>query len=429
MEHFDEKIKQSLDGLEMPYDATAWQQMAQRLDAAAPAPAPAAPSAIIRNWAIGLGGVASVAGLVWFGIQPDSSDTAAVQEVALVEPQADVTSDPQSVLGVTTNSEQVPVAVQNASRATVMTNRAVENVVIENPASLSVPEKQVETIPISDSKQDVKRQEATQPSGPRPVRGDVDEEIVPFFEANKTRLCAGEELVLTNQTAIKGRATQFHWEFGDGTSSDAREPRHVYDRPGYYTLTLEAGRKGSDTTQMIEVVPTPDVTMDKENLIGPAVPYFRLSTSLNSGETAQWTFGDGGTATGEEVTRLFRSTNDAKVTLTVRNQHGCTVKQEAKDLYIGSFNLLAPNAFSPTETSGTNDSYLPESLRELNVPFTFVVVDMKGNTVFTSKDVNNPWTGRTLAGEVLPRGPYKWLVTIGSDIVRNKVFTGQVILK
>jgi hypothetical protein len=425
MEHFDERIKQSLEGLEMPYDAGAWQQMTQRLDAAAPA----APGTGLRNWAIGLGGVAVVAGTVWFGMQTDAPVAPTENQVAVIE--TETTDDVEVMSGqeVAASAERPAASANLTTENQVVASQMAVNPEIDNTATASVEAKDTEAAPSADIRPEVNRQETAQPSGPRPVRGDVDEEITPIFEVNKTRLCAGEELVLINETAIKGRATQFHWEFGDGASSDAREPRHVYERPGRYTLSLEAGRKGTTTTQEIEVAPAPDAAMDRENLIGPAVPYFRLSTTLNTGETAHWTFGDGGTATGEEVTRLFRSTADAKVTLTVRNQHGCAVKQEAKDLYSGSFNLLAANAFSPTETSGTNDSYMPESLRELNVPFTFVVVDMKGQTVFTSKDVNNPWTGRTLTGEVLPRGPYKWQVTLGADVVRNKVFTGQVILK
>lgn len=427
MEPFDERIKQSLDGLEMPYDATAWQQMAQQLDATAPATV--TPGTGIRYWAIGLGGVAAVVGSVWFGMHPDTPIASSDKHMVVVRSQHTENSSIVSEKDVATSAVRPEASAHQEPKKPAAAVISFEKAETENAVTLPAQDNATDAAPTVDTRPEPKRNETVQPSGPRPERGDVDEEITPMFEANKTRLCAGEELVLINQTAIKGRATQFHWEFGDGASSDAREPRHIYDRPGQYTLTLQAGRKGTTTRQTIDVAPAPDAVMDRENLIGPAVPYFRLSTSLNVGETALWTFGDGGTATGEEVTRLFRSTNDAKVTLTVRNQHGCAVKLEARELYTGSFNLLAASAFSPNETSGTNDSYLPESLRELNVPFTFVVVDMKGNTVFTSKDVNNPWTGRNLAGEVLPRGSYKWQVTLGADVVRNKVFSGQVILK
>ena len=426
MEHFDERIKKSLEGIEMPYDAAAWQQMAQRLDAS---PATQTPHSRLRNWSIGLGGMAAVAGLVWFTANQDTpvlkdSDT----EVAVAQ-QATTISNigaMEPMVGSPRN-QNAPTIADDKARDADETFNDQTSIPTSQPTEREI-ESTPEVSPAAEIKQEIKRND-THPSAPRPVRGDVDEEIMAVFEVNKTHLCAGEELVLINQTAVKGRATQFHWEFGDGATSDAREPHHVYERPGRYTLSLVAGLNGKTDTRDIDVSPTPDVSLKNENLVGPAVPYYQFSTSLNAGETAHWSFGDGGTATGEEVKRLFRSTSDAKVTLTVRNQYGCNVTHESTGLYSGNFNLLAASAFSPTETSVGNDSYMPESLRELGIPFTFVVVDMKGNTVFTSKDVNNPWIGQTLSGEVLPRGIYKWQVTLGSDIVRNRLFTGLVTLK
>ena len=41
-----------------------------------------------------------------------------------------------------------------------------------------------------------------------------------------------------NQT--KGQVDSYRWDFGDGETSAEKEPLHRYDRPGTYTVTLEA---------------------------------------------------------------------------------------------------------------------------------------------------------------------------------------------
>ncbi len=35
-------------------------------------------------------------------------------------------------------------------------------------------------------------------------------------------------------------ATSYHWDFGDGDSSTLKNPGHVYQTPGEYTVTLTA---------------------------------------------------------------------------------------------------------------------------------------------------------------------------------------------
>jgi PKD repeat protein len=35
-------------------------------------------------------------------------------------------------------------------------------------------------------------------------------------------------------------ATSYHWDFGDGNSSSATNPTHLYENPGSYVVTLRA---------------------------------------------------------------------------------------------------------------------------------------------------------------------------------------------
>ncbi|RKY17153.1 MAG: hypothetical protein DRQ55_16445 [Planctomycetota bacterium] len=48
--------------------------------------------------------------------------------------------------------------------------------------------------------------------------------------------------------ASVGGVTSWHWDFGDGTTSDEQHPVHVFEQPGLYnvTLTVEGGAAASD---------------------------------------------------------------------------------------------------------------------------------------------------------------------------------------
>jgi hypothetical protein len=60
-------------------------------------------------------------------------------------------------------------------------------------------------------------------------------------------------------TALTKRVVSWSWEFGDGLTSTAQNPVHVYDGGGYYTVTL-TGTDDNGTTVSSEVTIAVDLT-------------------------------------------------------------------------------------------------------------------------------------------------------------------------
>jgi len=57
-------------------------------------------------------------------------------------------------------------------------------------------------------------------------------------------------LTVSFNNLSSGDVTEWLWEFGDGTSSNEKEPTHIYQDPGTYTVRLTAtGPAGSDTNE------------------------------------------------------------------------------------------------------------------------------------------------------------------------------------
>jgi len=124
------------------------------------------------------------------------------------------------------------------------------------------------------------------------------------FAVSATTMLYGSTLYLYNYTNAYGLGTvNYNWDFGDGTSSTAISPFHVYAAPGTYTVKLTASNPagGCSSTFPVSIV------------VQPYNPHFQTYTSyVTNGKcppvlaqfqnssygysSISWDFGDGSTA-------------------------------------------------------------------------------------------------------------------------------------
>ncbi|MCB0780574.1 MAG: PKD domain-containing protein, partial [Flavobacteriales bacterium] len=111
--------------------------------------------------------------------------------------------------------------------------------------------------------------------------------------------CAPLTVQFTNTSV---QATNFQWNFGDGSTSSATDPIHTYTVPGTYTVTLTAfGLGGSANTyvQVDSVIVHPNATayfvLQPTQVVVPSQPVFTYNLSGNATDF-QWDFGDGTTS-------------------------------------------------------------------------------------------------------------------------------------
>lgn len=88
------------------------------------------------------------------------------------------------------------------------------------------------------------------------------------FIVYDTEVYTGEEVYFAN-TTINGAS--YFWDFGDNTTSTAKNPYHVYETPGNYTVTLTATNNYGDSTvtktDYIHVSLNPEWAMDADGNI------------------------------------------------------------------------------------------------------------------------------------------------------------------
>jgi gliding motility-associated-like protein len=161
------------------------------------------------------------------------------------------------------------------------------------------------------------------------------------------------------------------WDFGDGTTSTAQNPVHVYNKSGVYEVKFFAGVDDgclSDVfTRTVTVKPkiTPKFTVNETGCVSTDLLFNDESTVENSGKIIgwEWDFGDGTKATANNVNHQYAASGTYTVKLTVRSNDEC-VSSTTKSVII--YNVPVP------------DFKLPDACTEDNALFQNVSTDGEG---------------------------------------------------
>jgi len=148
--------------------------------------------------------------------------------------------------------------------------------------------------------------------------------------------------------------TSWNWDFGDGSTSTAQNPAHLYMSQGTYTVTLTATNSfGSNTKvkQNLIVVGTGmavDFAADQTTVgVGRIVTFTDLSTF--SPTQWLWDFGDGSVGAGPRPDHIYQTPGAYTVTLTASNPS--MTNSLTKNQYVTVLNL--PRAdFTASVTRG-----------------------------------------------------------------------------
>ncbi|MEM6965308.1 MAG: PKD domain-containing protein [Bacteroidota bacterium] len=138
------------------------------------------------------------------------------------------------------------------------------------------------------------------------------------FDFIKNGDCTPVEVVFQNQSLL---GESYIWDFGDGTTSTATEPTHIYTSGGNYTITLTttSGVCSNTTTKEIEIFQKPDiqiVTPLGQSGCAAFDAAFAVSPATNNFEMS-WDFGDGSFSFDESPSHQFDFPSIYEVTVIV----------------------------------------------------------------------------------------------------------------
>ncbi len=174
---------------------------------------------------------------------------------------------------------------------------------------------------------------------------------------------------------LQGNSTTWSWVFGDGNTSNAQNPQHVYlsvPTTTQYVVQLivttpfGTSTSGTQTVTVTEAGPSASFSKNIVNTYGPlTVNFTDTSNSLNGNSTTwSWTFGDGSTSSAQSPQHIYLSgptTSQYIVQLIVTTPFGVSssVTQTVTVTEAGpsaSFSKSIVNTYGPLTVNFTDTS-------------------------------------------------------------------------
>jgi PKD repeat protein len=139
------------------------------------------------------------------------------------------------------------------------------------------------------------------------------------FSANVTSGTA--PLVVRFTDSSTGDVDSRSWRFGDGDSSTSTNPRHTYDAPGRYTVSLTVeGPGGDDTLTRTNYIDVMATEVNAEFTASPTLGVAPVTVSFTNTSTGassyRWDFGDGRSSTARNPSHTYAEGGSFTVTLT-----------------------------------------------------------------------------------------------------------------
>ncbi|MCE5346433.1 MAG: PKD domain-containing protein [Bacteroidales bacterium] len=266
--------------------------------------------------------------------------------------------------------------------------------------------------------------------------GNKSEELI--FESSFTEGCAPLKILFHNKIVDFDSC---RWTFGDGGSSDKKDPGWIFDVEGEYKVVLEVfGPDGlrETSSKIITVYPKPsarfELSPDKANLPDDEISFLNYSADAVK---FNWDFGDGTTSELFEPTHRYEKFGNFNVRLIVSSEYGCSDSLIVVNAFSDSkYFIDFPNAFIPSTGGPTGGFYSSKSDEAAQVfhpansgvgEYQLKIFSKLGLLIFESNDIYTGWDGY-FNGQLCNPGVYIWKVR--GNFINGEPFTklGDVIL-
>lgn len=471
---FENNLKQSLENFEMPYDNAAWTAMQSRLDATASTPSfedkmkeglnaneypynPAAWDAMnkrldkgvkggINKWyyaAAIVGAAAVTTALLWnSGSDEDATKketTQVVQNQTQSYPsKANKTNSNSNTSNKVVVDNNGNVVASNGENGTSAQNASSqENGSANNVASnhnVNEPGNSQQNNNNTASNQGTQNNNGTTNNGNTPGTSvGTNPTTTPAWKfiapAIPETVCEGSTIQVQNENDYPIMIV-----YPNGLNWVGRENQVTNLNPSvagsYKVGYLRNDRFKEKTTFVVHELPTAEmdfVDLSQKYLNGlPTIEVRSTSTAASY----KWEY-ENGTVEGIKAGLHFYDAGLHLVRLTVTNENGCSTTIEKPVNVTEDYNLMAMNAFYPTGSDRTTNTFMPYALMERDVTFNMIIVDPNdGHTLYETSDASEGWDGidmRTGAPVPLEKS-YIWKVTImNPEVGEDNVYAGTVM--
>lgn len=259
--------------------------------------------------------------------------------------------------------------------------------------------------------------------------------IQSIFESDASisvsNVCLGD----TTTLSLSGSAivSSYLWDFGDGNTSDAEFPEHLYENPGTYTVSLEttslcAGVQLFSEEITINQIPSiaaiSDVVLCNEEGLEVDLSQFDDATygdQSNANYTiSYYEYLDDAESRINPLAVNYTLTSNPK-TIYVRlenNELNSCYDIEEFEIKVNE-RCIIPKGFSPNN-DGLNDTFDISWLNAIHVK----IYDRFGIEVYQANNYKKEWKGQDKKGNTLPIGTYFYVITDKNQ----KIYNGWVYI-
>lgn len=241
--------------------------------------------------------------------------------------------------------------------------------------------------------------------------------------------CAPYSVQFSDSSIYAGNALHF-WDFGDGQTSSAANPVHVYQQSGSYQvyhrlITTSACKDTLDELSTVSVVvhPSPLAALQ----VNPTEvtifdPVFDILISSENYDQSSLLLPDGRKLINPENNLIFtaQDTGVQRFVHVVENEFGCTDTSIFETYVKQPFRLYIPNAFTPNGND-LNEVFSYSILG--TTEFRIRILNRWGQLVFETDDPQYYWNGRMFnEGDILTGGVYTYVI----DVIQKETGAGVV---
>lgn len=223
------------------------------------------------------------------------------------------------------------------------------------------------------------------------------------------------------------------WDFGDGTTSTASSPNHLYESTGVYDVSvlLETTSGCIESASFIfndivEIVapPTAGFTLSQTafSLLGAEVD---ITSTAEDAIGCTYVMSDGGISDDCDFHYSFTESGVITITQTVYSADGCTATVTGS-VIISGFIFYAPNSFTP-DNDGLNDHWIPEmtGIQDYHLQ----IYDRWGDVIFETHNQWEPWIGDVHGGDYYAQNDvYTYHVVLSDLVGQPHEFRGHIVV-
>lgn len=236
------------------------------------------------------------------------------------------------------------------------------------------------------------------------------------IEPSKFQGCQPLEVFFNNLSFPIDPSYTILWEFGDGKTSNAISPHHVFDETGVYSVKLSLispiGCKTETTfNNWIQVFTTPEAAFDySPQKLNSNDKILMISDKSSNGDFLKYLINDRISLFSANPNYEFQDTGLYKIEQIVSKFNGCADTAIAYIDVEPIVSYFMPNAFTPNG-NGTNERFYGVGYTGYMSQFEMVIWDRWGSKVFVSNDPIMGWNGKVNnTGTDLPPGVYVYQV-------------------